>query len=609
MFVLCASMMIPFATHAGFEGLNESFGDAGSVVFTHEEIGLPDHDPAIKAMKKQSDGKFVGAFYAAGGGNPYPSSLFRINADGTMDDSFGVDGAVTFLINSLVRVNDMVIQDDGKIIVVGAYGNDGNSRGAFMARFLANGDLDTDFGNHYEDLDATVHDGYALIPDEPYLFYAVTMLDDGKILVLGHNGGDSFLTRYTTDGELDMTYGTDGFVVYEDTHFRMMKEDGDGNLILVGNVNDDIQIARVSEDGIFDASFGVDGLVTLDVGTATYDTARAVALSPDGKIGVVGDYTLDEEDYLGYVAIFDDSGTLDNLISIDTEGDGDYVEGIIFDLEEKIIIGGTFGGSAGSLRAYDENGDLDTNFDDDGIIDFEVNTFGQWLFDLSDDVLTVAFMATTGDAIFAQYTLTENEPYVLTAIEPIPSRVRGSTATYTFSVSGEGEAQYVAEMCGGDSDGTFSSLGGDLNNQYVTLFNLRPGITYECQFAIESLAGYSNFLQIGPFTVIQPTSGGRASAQMLEKLGISLESAKDEVKPETQLCPADQLLTFPVNIKLLQTHLTRLGFNPGPIDGIRGPMTINAIKQAQTVWGTLADGIVGPITRGLINTSCVTKTQ
>lgn len=46
----------------------------------------------------------------------------------------------------------------------------------------------------------------------------------------------------------------------------------------------------------------------------------------------------------------------------------------------------------------------------------------------------------------------------------------------------------------------------------------------------------------------------------------------------------------------IQRRLSSLGYQPGPLDGIRGPKTIAAIKQFQRARGLVADGIVGPIT-------------
>lgn len=57
-------------------------------------------------------------------------------------------------------------------------------------------------------------------------------------------------------------------------------------------------------------------------------------------------------------------------------------------------------------------------------------------------------------------------------------------------------------------------------------------------------------------------------------------------------------------VKILQAHMNRLGFKAGVEDGILGPITDGAIKRMQTYLGTKADGLVGPLTRALINNSC-----
>lgn len=46
----------------------------------------------------------------------------------------------------------------------------------------------------------------------------------------------------------------------------------------------------------------------------------------------------------------------------------------------------------------------------------------------------------------------------------------------------------------------------------------------------------------------------------------------------------------------IQRRLQKLGFNPGPIDGIRGRLTVAAVKRFQESKGLVADGIVGPKT-------------
>ncbi len=48
--------------------------------------------------------------------------------------------------------------------------------------------------------------------------------------------------------------------------------------------------------------------------------------------------------------------------------------------------------------------------------------------------------------------------------------------------------------------------------------------------------------------------------------------------------------------KKIQHRLLKLGYNPGPIDGVRGRLTTSAIMRFQASCGLVLDGIVGPKT-------------
>lgn len=135
------------------------------------------------------------------------------------------------------------------------------------------------------------------------------------------------------------------------------------------------------------------------------------------------------------------------------------------------------------------------------------------------------------------------------------------------------------------------------------------------------------------------SSGGskRISKAKLDEIFGSLDTEEDntitesaqetEIKENTNdenngICEASMLLTqnlkagardgryhsytkdVVTEVKILQAHMNRLGFNAGIVDGILGPITEGAIKRMQTSLGTFADGYVGPITRNLINNSC-----
>lgn len=55
-----------------------------------------------------------------------------------------------------------------------------------------------------------------------------------------------------------------------------------------------------------------------------------------------------------------------------------------------------------------------------------------------------------------------------------------------------------------------------------------------------------------------------------------------------------------MNVKDIQQALKDLGFDPGPIDGIRGRKTIKAIKEFQAKNNLVADGLVGPKTSAIL---------
>jgi uncharacterized protein (TIGR02594 family) len=55
-----------------------------------------------------------------------------------------------------------------------------------------------------------------------------------------------------------------------------------------------------------------------------------------------------------------------------------------------------------------------------------------------------------------------------------------------------------------------------------------------------------------------------------------------------------------MTLKDIQKALKSLGFEPGPVDGIRGRRTINAIKAFQAKHGLVADGIVGKHTKAAL---------
>ena len=61
------------------------------------------------------------------------------------------------------------------------------------------------------------------------------------------------------------------------------------------------------------------------------------------------------------------------------------------------------------------------------------------------------------------------------------------------------------------------------------------------------------------------------------------------------------------DVRRVQTRLKALGFDPGPIDGIRGPLTDAAIVAFKRSQGLKARAYVGPITRAALDQAYATS--
>jgi uncharacterized delta-60 repeat protein len=196
----------------------------------------------------QSDGKILVAGVSANGSS-VDFALARYNSDGTLDISFDSDGRVT---TSFAAGSDagssVTLQPDGKIIVAGQSFNGSNTDFA-IARYNADGSLDTTFGDGGKV--TTQFGGFA---DEGY---SVTLQTDGKIIVAGHsnNGSDAdfALVRYNSDGSLDPTFGADTIDVITPITGSSISEmitGGAGADILAGGGGADYFLFKTSTEGV-----------------------------------------------------------------------------------------------------------------------------------------------------------------------------------------------------------------------------------------------------------------------------------------------------------------------------------------------------------------------
>ncbi len=139
--------------------------------------------------------------------------LVRYNADGALDTSFGTGGKVVTPIGTGTdQASSVAVQADGKIVLGGyAYGGSSTYNDFAVARYDADGSLDTSFGNVAR---SSRRSGAASTRSMAWRFSRTgrSWSADSPIPVSDANY-DFALVRYNTDGNLDTSFGSGGKVI------------------------------------------------------------------------------------------------------------------------------------------------------------------------------------------------------------------------------------------------------------------------------------------------------------------------------------------------------------------------------------------------------------
>ncbi|MFN7015463.1 MAG: hypothetical protein ACK4ON_14450, partial [Bacteroidia bacterium] len=223
-------------------------------------------DGAVLAVAIQSDEKvFIGGlFNKFNGGSNLSLRAVRLNSNGTLDATFSTASS-----GVLGTVYSILIQNDGKILFVGAQRNAWPANNVGVIRLNQNGSLDSTFNMQGAGFNNSVLNG--------------VLQPDGKLIVCGtftqFNGNtQNRIARLNSDGTLDATFnpGT-GF----NMEARALALQADGK-ILVGGLFESFNgttrnhIARLNADGSLDTTF--------DPGNTFTDDIRKIAIQADGKI-------------------------------------------------------------------------------------------------------------------------------------------------------------------------------------------------------------------------------------------------------------------------------------------------------------------------------------
>lgn len=350
------------------------------------------NSPTLAGLVLQPDGKIVlaGSIPHTGQGT---HALTRLLPTGALDASFQRPGLFFGPIIGTFPVyeNTLVLQPDGKLLVVGDFDTQPNFGREGMVRLNADGTRDASFSSGR---------GFLTMPGGRSAPLTVSLQPDGRILTGGlftrYDGRYGNFVRLHPDGRQDTTFV---HRLHEPGQVRAYARQPDGKLLLAGQfaeVNGTAVsgVARLLPDGQVDPTWRTPGLD---------GRPDALALQPSGKVVVIGAVADPRDAGRQHFVRFNADGSADasfqrttggsrvwalpggqllvagsgnfNKIGVDGQSvssfpnllpTGGEVQAVALQADGRLLIGGAFTGlggqPAGGLARVDANGVLDAAY-------------------------------------------------------------------------------------------------------------------------------------------------------------------------------------------------------------------------------------------------------
>ncbi|HLP53317.1 MAG TPA: hypothetical protein VK154_20650 [Chitinophagales bacterium] len=265
--------------------LDNGFGSNGIDTFEWTE-GL------MRALTLQSDGKILvgGSDFST---NSTHSHIMRLNANGSIDSTFGVNGRKVYELSySADEIYNLLVQPDGKILACG-YTRVLNPYYLSVTRINPDGSIDSTFSE----------DGIAWVEGNEFYGHAMVLQQDGKIITAGKGSDsstiDALVVRFNTNGTIDSSFAANGKLLYavstQDDEVRGLGLDSEGKILVAGTTrvpsnNMNAFITRLNSNGLPDSTYGNYGTVISDLNNNYTSEVYAASLQSDDKLLVSGNY-------------------------------------------------------------------------------------------------------------------------------------------------------------------------------------------------------------------------------------------------------------------------------------------------------------------------------
>ena len=333
--------------------LDSGFGAGGKVL-----IGGNNAGPAF-AVAVQTDGKILAAAPAN-----LVLTVFRFNSNGSVDSTFGSNGATAIQAAGLFLApasGGIALEPDGRILVATAHNDGGSAR--FVARVLANGQLDSTFGSNGV-APTFGGDSVAVVPNGNIL------VGTGSVTSMYAPNGvvvKDFGIHGQTPGFANEGFGNDagGFVVTK------ISVTGTGTkIITAGSIFTDLNLMSLNSvsgfllvsyniDGTLDNAFGIHGGVTTPFPGHILARAFAVALQTNGDIVAVGQTALTDTGPSSFALVrYNPDGSVDTtfgnsgFVSTPFGRSVAFANTVLIQIDGKIIAVGNSNSGTTTLARY-----------------------------------------------------------------------------------------------------------------------------------------------------------------------------------------------------------------------------------------------------------------
>lgn len=291
----------------------------------------------INTVALQADGKVLLGGDFTNFGNTGKGYLVRLNADGSVDNTFNSGGA-----GPSGSIATILLESSGKILLGGKYNTYNGTSVYNLVRLNSDGSIDNTFNTGTGFYNAA---GSGTV-------YSIARQADGKYVVGGvlirFNGNAvPGVIRLNSDGSIDNTFALTGD---SDGSVRGVAVQADGKILIGGyfsRINNVARgnVTRVNSNGSTDATF--------TPGTGAINGVFLFYQQADARIVIMGQFTSYNGTAKTGAARLNTDGTLD--ATFNTGGAGfntGYVLGFAVQADGKLLMGGNYGAYNGKLAPY-----------------------------------------------------------------------------------------------------------------------------------------------------------------------------------------------------------------------------------------------------------------